>query len=130
MAPSGGDETGFQLQFADLVPPLTTEEFLNERWGVEPFATSLSEDRVSESMSVILPFCFTPGALDIKRAFVRDCSGLLLCKYWQYGNDIEVGMYFSRPGVEPVRKIGTIIQVILTHLEGRVAYLTRLGALP
>lgn len=130
MAPSG--EAGFQLQFADLVPPLTTEKFLKEHWGVKPFATSLSEDMLTiisvgfydgnmaecvancrkednssfteseleafqsdldQRRSVILPFCFTPGALDIKRAFVRDCSG--------YGNDIEVGMYFSRPGVEP-----------------------------
>eukprot|EP00434_Breviolum_minutum_P025683 symbB.v1.2.022697.t1/scaffold2012.1/size92363/8 len=132
MAPSSGETNGFQLEFGDLVPPLSTEEFLRDHWGRKPFATSLGEDMftiisvgffdgnmaecvahcrkednssftesdleafqadLDQRRSVILPFCFTPGALDIKRCFVRDCSG--------YGNDIEVGMYFSRPGVEP-----------------------------
>ncbi|CAE7467503.1 unnamed protein product [Symbiodinium natans] len=50
---------------------------------------------LEQRRSVILPFCFTPGAIDIKQAFVQGCSG--------FGNDIEVGMYFSQLGCEPAQ---------------------------
>ncbi|CAJ1458147.1 unnamed protein product [Effrenium voratum] len=130
--PAKDASRGIRLEFADLVAPLSTKQFLEEYWGLKPFSGSLGEDvltiisvgfhdgnmaecvgdcrkddnssfteeefegfqaDLNQRRSVILPFCFTSGAWDIKSAFMRDCAG--------YGNDAEVGMYFSRPGVEP-----------------------------
>ncbi|CAE7936522.1 eag [Symbiodinium sp. KB8] len=141
MAPASAaaaSEEGFELEFSDLIPPLSTARFLEEFWGQrlgwKVFSTSLCEDLLTilsvgfhdgnlsecvadcrkednvqfteaelegfqtdleQRRSVILPFCFTPGAIDIKRAFIQACSG--------FGNDIEVGMYFSRLGCEPAQ---------------------------
>ncbi|CAE7740577.1 eag [Symbiodinium sp. CCMP2456] len=137
MAPASAaaaSEEGFELEFSDLIPPLSTARFLEEFWGQKVFSTSLCEDLLTilsvgfhdgnlsecvadcrkddnvqfteaelegfqadleQRRSVILPFCFTPGAIDIKRAFIHACSG--------FGNDIEVGMYFSRLGCEPAQ---------------------------
>lgn len=37
-----------------------------------------------------LPFCFCPAARELKSSFIECCGGL--------GNDVEVGVYFSRAG--------------------------------
>ncbi|CAK9025638.1 unnamed protein product [Durusdinium trenchii] len=47
MAPSSGEAQGFKLEFADLLPPLSTKNFLEEYWGRKPFSTSLSEDMLT-----------------------------------------------------------------------------------
>eukprot|EP00755_Sulcionema_specki_P028958 Sspe_Gene.91057::Locus_62531_Transcript_1_1_Confidence_1.000_Length_1379::g.91057::m.91057 len=39
-----------------------------------------------------LPLCFTEGADDLRESFIKECGDL--------GNDIEVGVYYSRPGGE------------------------------
>jgi hypothetical protein len=44
--------------------------------------------------TVCMPFCFAPGAQDIKRSFI-DSMGTR-----GHGNDVEVGVYFSRIGCE------------------------------
>ena len=123
-----------EVTLADLLAPLSIEEFERKYWGKEPYATSIDRatlkklskrfydgefEDVANSCrkddnsrhtaeeiadlkaqveagrrTVCIPFCFAPGAIDIKRSFI-DLMGSR-----GYGNDIEVGVYFSRIGCE------------------------------
>eukprot|EP01134_Creolimax_fragrantissima_P003290 CFRG3290T1 len=51
------------------------------------------ESSLDSNTTVNLPFCFTPGATAIKNAFISACEG--------FGNDVEVGVYFSVVGGHP-----------------------------
>ena len=52
--------------------------------------SGLQSDLAEHRKTLNLPFCFTPGALQIKRAFIE--------KYNDLGHDVEVGVYLSRVG--------------------------------
>lgn len=50
------------------------------------------EDDLDIGRTLNLPFCFTPGALEMKSAFIEQGTGK--------GNDIEIGVYVSKYGGE------------------------------
>ena len=126
-----------QVTIAQLLAPLSVEEFERDFWGKKPYATRIdaetlatlrerfydgnfaelaascrkddnsrhSEEEIGDLRStlesarqtVCMPFCFAPGAIDIKRSFIDEmgCHG--------HGTDIEVGVYFSRIGCPPAQ---------------------------
>jgi hypothetical protein len=52
----------------------------------------MNKDLEESRKTLNLPFCFCDGADDLRSTFIEACDGL--------GNDVEVGVYFSRPGGE------------------------------
>lgn len=64
----------------------------NSRYGQEEIAGMVAELE-ERKVTLNFPFCFAPGALEVKRAFLEACPGL--------GNDVEVGVYLSRAGGAP-----------------------------
>jgi hypothetical protein len=79
-------------EFGDVAATCRNDE--NARYTAEEIA-DLQAQVEAGRRTVCLPFCFAPGAIDIKRSFI-DLMGSR-----GYGNDIEVGVYFSRIGCEP-----------------------------
>jgi hypothetical protein len=79
-------------EFGDVASACRNDD--NARYTSEEIA-DLQAQVEAGRRTVCLPFCFAPGAIDIKRSFI-DLMGSR-----GYGNDIEVGVYFSRIGCEP-----------------------------
>lgn len=66
----------------------------NSRYSEEEIS-GMAAELEEKKLTLNLPFCFAPGALEMKRAFIEACPGL--------GNDVEVGVYFSRAGGPPAQ---------------------------
>ena len=71
--------------------------------------------------TVCFPFCFAPGAVDIKRSFIDELGS------HGYGNDIEVGVYYSRIGCEPAHWHLDPNHNITIQLQGEKDWLTAPG---
>ncbi|CAE8698823.1 unnamed protein product, partial [Polarella glacialis] len=58
MADAGDENSGYRLEFEDLISPLPVERFLSDYWGRKLYATSMCED-----MLTILSVGFHDGDL-------------------------------------------------------------------
>ena len=55
----------------------------------------MNKDLEESRKTLNLPFCFCEGADDLRSSFIEMCDAV-----GGLGNDVEVGVYFSRPGGE------------------------------
>eukprot|EP00929_Paragymnodinium_shiwhaense_P006988 TRINITY_DN110943_c0_g1_i1.p1 TRINITY_DN110943_c0_g1~~TRINITY_DN110943_c0_g1_i1.p1 ORF type:complete len:442 (+),score=50.55 TRINITY_DN110943_c0_g1_i1:94-1419(+) len=79
-------------ELADVLPHCRND---NNLAFTQSEIDDMQKDFDDNRATVNLPFCFTAGADEIRNSFIDRCSG--------WGNDVEVGCYFSRPGGEITR---------------------------